>query len=515
MKKVSNASLILALIVSGLFLCGCDVVEEPAEPLKTPEPEQTQEPMDRMQSLEDCGPHTVSMNYPYGDSPVIRLDKVMPKNVALNASFEYSIKVTNLTRVMVRDIVVTEHIPENFKYANSNPAAEKYTNKLVWTLESLGPESSEEIKVVGTAISTDCLQHCATVTYLIAACANVQVVEPKLKLTKSAPKNVLFCDMIPETFVVTNSGSGVATDVKIVETLPEGLTTEDGKSEITFAAGSLAAGQSKRFSVQLKPSKTGKYINKAVARSTNGLKVEVATTTTVRRPVLTIVKEGPKRMYLGREVRYQITVKNTGDAQAQKTVIKDVVPRGVTNVKPSADGVLSDSVITWELGTLAPNASKTVSVSYKPTGLWTVSNKATAVANCADAVSASASTSVIGIPAILLEVVDVEDPVEVGKETTYVITATNQGTATGTDIRIVCTLEENEQYVSSKGPTKGSSKNNIVTFAPIASLAPGDKATWRVVVKAVKSGAVLFKVSMTSKEFRRPVEETESTNLYE
>lgn len=510
MKKVVYISLIFSFFVSGILLSGCESCKETAEPTQAPEKvEKKQEP------LSPCGPHTISMNYPYGDSPVIRLDKVMPKNVPLSASFDYSIKVTNLTNVMVRDIVVTEYISENFKYVDSIPAAKKEANKLVWTLDSLDPEASREIKVVGMAASRDCLQHCATVTYVIATCSNIQVVEPKLKLTKTAPKNVSFCDTITETFVVTNSGSGVAKDVKIVETLPEGLKTEDGKSEITLVAGTLAAGQSEEFSVKLKPTKTGKYINKAVASSSGGLKVEVTTTTTVRQPVLTIAKEGPKKIYLGRVVRYKITVKNTGDAQAPNTIVKDIVPQGVTDIRASGNGELMRSVITWQLGTLAPNSSKTVTVTYKPDNIGTISNKATALANCADAVRASASTSVVGIPAILLEVVDVEDPIEVGSQTTYVITATNQGSAAGTKIRIVCTLEDNEQYVSSSGPTTGTLKDDTLTFAPMARLAPKAKATWRVVVKAVKPGKVLFKVSMTSEEFSRSVEETESTNLYE
>jgi uncharacterized repeat protein (TIGR01451 family) len=512
MKKVSIILLFFALLATSIYTTGCRSTATEEEAAYTQEPVS---PVEKPQMLGGCGPYTVSMNYPYGDSPVIRLDKVMPKEVALNAPFEYSIKVTNLTEVMVSDIVITESISENFKYADSEPAAEKDANKLVWKLNSLDPKSSQTIKVVGMPASTDCLQHCATVTYVIAACANVQVVEPKLKLTKTAPENVMICDSIPVTFVVTNSGSGVANDVKIVDTLPGGLLTEDGKSEISFIAGTLDTGQSKEFSTKLKASKTGKYVNKAVTSSSSGLKAEATTTTTVRQPVLTMVKKGQKKLYLGRAIRYQITVSNTGNAAAQKTIVKDTVPRGVTDVKTSDNGELSGSVVTWELGTIASNSSKTISITYTPSAIGTISNKATAEAICADAVSASASTDVIGIPAILLEVVDLVDPVEVGTETTYVITATNQGSAAGTNIRIVCTLEDEEQYVSSTGPTIGSLEGNTVTFGPMAKLAPAAKATWRVVVKAAEPGAVLFKVSMTSEEFPRPIEETESTNLYE
>ena len=548
MRKVTNVSVILVLCGVGLFLSGCyscdsyhkwkgtgpvpdDVAHkafwskackacvakrvEPAPVPEPPKPAPAPVKKPKPQGASECGPYAVSMSYPYGNSPVIRLDKTMPKEVPLNASFEYHIKVTNLTDLMVSDVVVTETLPGNFKYAESEPAASKDGNKLVWKMASLGPKAGEQIKVVGMPTGSDCLQHCATVTYVIPVCANVQVVEPKLKLNKTAPAEALICDTIPVRFVVTNSGTGVARGVKITDTLPAGLRTADGQQKVTLNAGTLAAGQSKQFSFELKASKTGKYVNKAVASSSDGLRAEAETTTVVRQPVLTIAKTGPRMLYLGRPVTYEIKVTNTGDAPAQKTVVRDTIPRGVESLKVSAGGKRSGSEIIWELGTLAAGASKTVSISYEPTSAGKISNKATAAAYCADAVSASASTAVAGIPAILLEVIDVEDPIEVGSQETYVITATNQGSAAGTNIRIVCTFEDEEEYVSSSGPTTGSAEGNTVTFATLPSLAPKTKATWRVVVKAVKQGKVLFKVTMTSDEFPRPVEETESTNLYE
>ena len=65
------------------------------------------------------------------------------------------------------------------------------------------------------------------------------------------------------------------------------------------------------------------------------------------------------------------------------------------------------------------------------------------------------------------------------------------------------------------GPPKISSDGKTVTFAPLASLAPKAKTSWKVVVKGVKAGDTRFKVSMTSDQMTRPVEETESTNFYQ
>jgi len=125
-------------------------------------------------------------------------------------------------------------------------------------------------------------------------------------------------------------------------------------------------------------------------------------------------------------------------------------------------------------------------------------------------------TTVTGIPALALEVVDVDDPVRVGSRATYVIRVENQGSAIATNIRIVCLLENNVQYVSSAGATAGSIEGGqTVRFFPLGSLAPKSQAAWRVVVEAVTPGDVRFKAIMNSDQLSRPVEETESTHIYD
>jgi uncharacterized repeat protein (TIGR01451 family) len=136
------------------------------------------------------------------------------------------------------------------------------------------------------------------------------------------------------------------------------------------------------------------------------------------------------------------------------------------------------------------------------------------MADCAPQVDASATTDIMGIPAILLEVIDIEDPIAIGGVQTYVITATNQGSAPATNVKINCSLESAQEYVSGDGPTAVTGKGDTISCAPYPSLRPGAKATWRVKVKALKAGDIRFKAVMTSDQLSRPVEETEATTQY-
>ena len=544
MKKILNVSLVL--LVFGLFgSSGCESLQsflgaEPGEP-ESQRPEKffwdkDHEPIaiapittvpapaeglviepERLVVLGEIGTRVVSMTYPWPECGIIRLDKTVPKEAELNRTFDYFIIITNLTETILTDIVVNEELSDNFKFTRANPAARKDVNKLVWEIKSLGPKASKRITISGVATNADPLEHCTTVeTPLIPACAAIRVVQPRLELMRAMPAEVLLCEPIPVVFVVTNSGTGSAKDVTIVDTLPAGLRTIDGKSKLVLDVGTLPEGQSRQFSAELRASKTGKYISKAVASSITGLTAESAEITTiVSLPVLTIDNKGPRQAYLGRIVTYEITVANRSDVPAKNTVIEDSIPEGITSIEASEGAKLSGSKLVWELGTLAPGTYKNVRVSYMPTEAGTLTNNAIVTAYCSEAVTAFVKTLVTGISAVSLEVVDIDDPVKIGASTTYVISVTNQGSAAATNVRIVCILENNVQYVSSAGATAGSIEGQIVKFFPLSSLEPKAKAAWRVFVRAVKPGDVRFKVVLNVDQLTRPVEETESTHLYE
>jgi uncharacterized repeat protein (TIGR01451 family) len=480
--------------------------------IKGPDVEST-----KLVAIDGVGSTVISRTYPWTECGIIQLDKTVPKEVELNRTFDYFIKVTNLTDVKLTDILITEELSDNFSFTSASPAAREDLNKLVWEIQSLGPKASKLITVSGVATQSDPLEHHTNViTPIIPALASIRVVQPRLELTKTAPVEALLCEPIPVVFVVSNSGTGSARNVKIVETLPAGLLTVDGNSNLVFDVGTLTEGQSQQFSAELRATKTGSYISKAMASSPTGLSAESAeTTTVVDMPVLTITNDGPQQEYLGRPLTYEIIVANNSTTPAKNTVIEDNIPEGVTSTEASTGAKLAGSKLIWELGTLAPNTFKKVRVSYLPTEAGTLTNRAIATAYCSEAVTASVKTLIAGISALALEVVDIDDPVKVGDRTTYVISVTNQGSATATNVRIACILEDNVQYVSSAGATAGSVEERRVNFFSLSSLAPKARAGWRVVVRAVKPGDVRFKVVMNVDQLTRPVEETESTHLYE
>ncbi len=503
MKK--NALFVL-LLISACMLVGCECLcgkkERGTGPVQV-----TSGP---------CGPYSTEVIYPSDANGILKLETQMPTEAQSRTNFEHKIIVTNLSDRVLTDVVVTEKTAGKFQLASSTPTGRMEDDKIVWTMDSLEPDSSREITVVGSTSDVSCLQHCVSATYNMPACVSAMVTNPQLSLTKTADPNAIVCDFINATYTVSNRGTGTAKNVKIVDPLTENLETSAGQTEVTINVGDLDPNESQQFEVKLKAQKAGTFASDAYATGDNVPRAEaVMTSTRVTEPVLEIDKTGPKTLYIGKQATYDITVRNTGSGVARDVIVEENIPGKVNATNISEGGQQTGSMVVWNLGSLKPGESRDLSVTYTPSEAATFEGTVRATAYCAGGAEATTATQVSGIEAILLEVVDIADPVEIGKNTSYLITATNQGSAADEGVQIIAVLEDNVEYVGSSGPTEGKLDGNRVVFAPLERLAPKGKATWTVEVKALRAGDVRFYVEMTTKRLERPVEETEATRLYE
>ena len=445
------------------------------------------------------------------------VERLAPKEVRVGQPFEYTLKVSNVSGTDLADVTLKELIPENTAIQSTEPeTTSKTATHLTWVYRELKAGQAAAVTIRAAASRTGLLNPCVELSYKpTAVCVGISVVQPKLQLAKTAPETALTCEVIPITLTVRNTGSGDAGNVTVRDALPKGMTAMDGQSDLVFRAGTLKPGESKQFAAKVKVAAPGTYTGAATASADGGLTATSnETSTAVTQPVLAVTKKGPDMRYVGRPVEYTITVSNTGKAPAARTVLTDTVPAGASFVSAGQGGAMEGRKVVWNLGTIAAGQSKNVTVTVRGDTVTTLRSTASATAVCSEA-GATATTVVKGIPAILLEVVDVEDPIEVGGRETYAITVTNQGTAVGTNIVIACTLPTEQTYVSSDGPTRATAAGKAVTFAPLARLGPKAKAVYRVIVTGTKPGDVRFKVELTSDQMTSPAGETESTHIYE
>ncbi|MHC5114043.1 MAG: hypothetical protein ACYTGP_06400 [Planctomycetota bacterium] len=525
-QTLTTGALAIALVGAGL-LAGCQSEQRPvrssqvrADQNRRAQMERSPQPAAIADPAGEPGPSVIcsTMHYPTGDpaTSTIKLEKCVPAQARQGEPFSYDITVTNRSRNELIGVVVTDRPEGGMRITGSAPAGKVTGSGLhTWSLGTMAPNETRTITIEALSRGQGTISSCAAVLYESWLCTSIPVVAPKLRLATTGPASALACDDIIYQFEVTNIGTGTVTGVTITDELPVGLTASDGSDRITFDAGALAAGQSKRFTGRARASGTGRFENRATA-SGSGLTAESGTVVTaVRQPVLAVTNACPRNQYIGKSIAYEIAVTNTGDGDSRDTVVEATLAGGLEFESASDGGRLAGGRVTWNIGTLAAKATKYVTMQALPRGNGTFGSTVTARGHCAAAASDSCETVVTGIPGMLLEVVDVEDPVRVGEVETYVITVTNQGTAADTNIVITASLESYQEYDSSYGPTTGTARGNVVTFAPLRSLGAKEQAVYRVKARSVRAGDVRFKVSMNSDQLTRPVEETESTHIYE
>ncbi|MFH0985108.1 MAG: hypothetical protein V1882_06180 [Candidatus Omnitrophota bacterium] len=450
-------------------------------------------------------------------SSPLHIDKEIPGQVLIGQPYSYTIKVSNDSKCGLDDVTVIERVSEKYEIKTAVPEASKQTGNVAqWDLGYLKPNETKIITITGAAMDANATTTCTKATYNPLLCLASEAISPSLKVVLEAPSQALICDVIPVKLTVTNSGTGYAKGAVITQTLPEGLLTTDGRNSVSINVGDLAGGASKAYNVNLKAQNVGSYSNTASASAAGGLSASSSSVKTeVMQPSLKVSVDGPSKIFVTKNADYKVGVQNVGDAASENTVVSTTIPSGMKFVQASDGGRQDGGKVMWNIGTLQAGKQVSLDATFKAVTGGSGESVARATGTCCQEASAQAASDVQGIPAILLEVIDTEDPIQVGGTEKLYVTVTNQGSAPDNDIVVKMTFEENLDYVASEGPTQGKSTDvKTVEFAPLASLGAGQKATWEVTAKAVKEGDHRTTLIMTSDAISRPVQETEATRIY-
>src|SRR5262249_40219650 len=110
-----------------------------------------------------------------------------------------------------------------------------------------------------------------------------------------------------------------------------------------------------------------------------------------------------------------------------------------------------------------------------------------------------------GVPALMFEVVDLEDPIPVGKETTYEIRVVNQGTCPCTNILLTASLSEGVTPTTITAPMRYKVQGRQIVFEPFPKLATKADAVVRIRVRGDQASDARCRVQLSCDQFAQPV----------
>lgn len=483
------------LLIEGVQRVGTGVIEEPVPqsiPGQTPEnPTGRQEPA---VSLEWVGPPVAKVGQPA----------------------DFSLVVRNACNIPVQQVMVRVRIPQGMNLAAAEPKAVTENNVLMWELGTMQPKQERNLQMKLLPETKGDVGCQAWVTFTGASTMRVRVREPKLLLKAAAPDKVLIGDAAAFSLTVSNPGDGPAELVKVKANLSDGLEHARGKM-VEFDVGNLAPGETRSVQLICTTKTGGLQKCEAVAEADGGLRSQDQAAVNVIMPRLDIEANGPKLRYLDRKATYTFKVTNPGDAPALNVMVTDLVPPGFKFVAASDGGRhdFATRTVSWFLGEVGPGQAREVKLDVVAVNPGEHKHRASAQAARGLKVETEVQTRVEGLSALLLEVIDVEDPVEVGADTSYEIRVTNTGSKTETDIRLSCLIPDKMEFKGAQGATSFHLEGKTVVFDPLPKLAPRADAIYRINVKGISAGDVRFKAQITSTNLMEPVMETEATRIYD
>ncbi|MGH7128153.1 MAG: hypothetical protein ACREIV_06275, partial [Planctomycetaceae bacterium] len=158
---------------------------------------------------------------PQTPSVTISWVKDGPINVGQECSCRLLVK--NSGKVETSDVVVDAYFPPSVRLTNAQPAPVGATDHITWKFPSLAPGEEKTIQIQLVPSRRGALEVKALVRFTGAAGASFQIDEPMLALSVRGPKQVMVGDPASQIIVVTNPGTGIATNVSITAVVPAGL----------------------------------------------------------------------------------------------------------------------------------------------------------------------------------------------------------------------------------------------------------------------------------------------------
>lgn len=448
-------------------------------------------------------------------SPNVVLEWVKKTDINVGQECEVQLVAKNIGNGPAANVKLEATFPTTVRLTSAEPKPATTADKLTWSFEGLATGAEKRITIKLIPSRRGDLGTSAQVSFSSQSAHVFKVEEPLLKVAVKGPKDVLLGDPASQMITISNPGTGVAHNVKLEAVLSEGLEHPRGE-RLTIEIGSIAAGESQQVRLGLSAAKGGTQTLQVVATSSTEATAAATEKINVIAPSLAVNVQGPGLRYMGRSATYKIDVKNDGSVANNNVRVMHKVPDGFQFVSADHGGKYdaSQRTVQWFIGRMEGGQQSQVACELTPIALGDFSHAVSVVSDAGVKADGKIETSVKGAASLSTEIVDLNDPVEVGVETDWEVRVKNDGSKAASNIAVVCELPENLQVIAAKGPTQAVADQRMIIFKGLPQLAPGQQAIYRIQVKGLVEGTHRLRARVTSEALDEPLLMEEATKFY-
>lgn len=461
-------------------------------------------------------------------APHVTIRVRVPAMATPGQDLEYRLVVDNTSPAPAHKVRVRA-LPTNTQFKRATPEPTEKKPELIWQLETLAPNSRKEIVLVVQPNGDGEVLCCARVQFEHGQCVRTRLTQPQLQVRMSGPTQVTVNDTDTFRIEVSNTGQREATAVQLSNTLPPGIdflnskpSTTGNNNLLVWNLGNIPPGKTVKVEYDALISKTGTLVNKAEVKDSRNLKQETSAQVVVTEPKLALTVAGPLKRIVGRPATYLITVSNPGTGPVKNVEVVEAVSAptesdpSIVILSASAGGKIQGGTVRWSLGTLPPGSKQVVQLTVQARTAGKFISGADATADRGLKAHAEAAATLFeASTSLALEIDKSHDPLEVDRTGTYSVRVANQGSTPLTQVKVVFTLPEELKVTGMKGKTEGKQEGQVIAFALLEALAPGDQAVWAVTAQALRAGEVRLRATVDADQLQmKPLTCEESTLLY-
>lgn len=448
------------------------------------------------------------------------LEKRAPEQVQVNVPATFQLAVRNVGRAVASQVLVRDRIPQGTRLISATPKPSRQTGDLLeWDFPTISPNDTIQIQLELLPIEPGELGSVAEVSMAAVAACRTRCTKPNLVIEHTAPPQVMVGQPVVMNITVRNDGDGPAENVVIRETVPSGLSHPSGQ-EIENPLGRLLPGQSRTLQLALRAQTPGQVRNTVRASGDGKLSSEHSIDVEIVSPQLSVAANGPNKRYLQREATHQFTVQNNGTANATNVQMMAQLPRGLKYESSAPAGRYDPArhAVFWAMQQLPSGGKETLALTTLPLAPGEQPIEFQALADLNQPQATTQNLLVEQLSELFFDVDDLQDPIEVNSNTTYVVRVENQGSQVANDVALVVDLPAGIEALNVEAPTayqiQPGAQGARIVFAPIAVLNPKSQQAIRIEVKGVRDGDHTIEVQMTSAQRPTTVAKQESTKVY-